>query len=64
MIAELLAKIGLFVLDLFISDQKKKYEYSRKIMAATARWDREAIKSSELRDMFDRIEKKMKEAPQ
>lgn len=59
---QLIGKAALFFIDLFIQNKKNKEEYARRVMAALAKWDREAVKSSELRDMFDRIEKKMKES--
>lgn len=61
MIAELIGKVGIFFLELFITDRKKKQEYAKRIKEAINRWDSEALKSSELRDMFDRIEAKMKD---
>lgn len=59
---EFLGKLALTVLDIFIADKKKKEEYARNVMASLARWDREALKSAELRDMFKRIEQKARES--
>jgi len=59
---DLLGKLALTALDLFISNKQRKEEYARRVMASLGRWDREALKSAELRRMFRRIEQKAKES--
>ena len=57
---ELAGKLALIVVDLFVKNAQEKEEIARKVMAGLAKWDREAIQSAELRDMFQRIEQKAK----
>ena len=59
---ESVGKVALFLLDLFIRDRQAKEEYARRVMAALAKWDREAVRSGELREMFEKIEREMKES--
>lgn len=51
-------KFALFFLELFVKDRQAREEYARRVMAALSKWDREAVRSGELRDMFERIEEK------
>lgn len=60
---EIIGRLALSVVDIFVKNAKDKEELARKVMAQVAKWDREAIQSAELRDMFKRIEQQAKENP-
>jgi len=59
---DIVGKVALLVIDLFVQNAQRKEEIARRVMASIGKWDREALQSAELRDMFKRIEQKAKDA--
>jgi hypothetical protein len=58
---DIVGKVALIFVDLFVRNTQRKEEIARKVLAGLSKWDREALQSAELRETFNRIERKAKE---
>jgi len=62
MISELLVKVGMVVIDLFIQNKKNKEAARKRLIEAAVNWDSRVLDSARLRESYeDLLEQAMKD---